>query len=67
MTVTLHPQLARVLSRIPAGDLLELTLAAHRAQCRSCGPNGLELCPVGQHLEAAAQPDRAWIPDPNGA
>lgn len=47
-------------------DLLALTLAAHRAQCCSCGPRGLELCETGLHLENAARPDRGWCPNPNG-
>lgn len=38
-------------------DLLALTLAAHRAQCCSCGPRGLELCETGRHLTAAARPN----------
>ncbi len=36
-------------------DLLALASAAHRAQCCSCGPRGLEPCEVGLHLAAAAR------------
>ncbi len=38
-------------------DLLALASAAHRAQCASCGPRGLELCETGRHLAAAARPN----------
>lgn len=47
-------------------DLLALTLAAHRAVCVSCGPRGLELCEVGEHLTAASRPDLGWIRSPEG-
>lgn len=52
----------------PDTVLTRWALTAHQAHCRSCGPNGLENCPVGEHLHAAARPDRTWIPDhPAGA